>query len=161
MANQVSSEHHHTLPRRNVEWLTAIVKWTRYDYVVLYDYPTIDGSDVLIQIYPGDMVEVSRKYRRNDWCLCQVGHQLGWVFLKDVRFLVRGAPPVRPARQPKPPRPVIETPAVAINTNDIDTAIPDNPYQAANEADTQPAPRSALSADKKPLIERLIKFFKK
>lgn len=76
-----------TMPRRNVDWIEVIVKWTRYDHVAIYDYPTTTGSETLVRVYTGDMMVVSRKYRKDDWCLCQAGHMLGWVFLKDLKFM--------------------------------------------------------------------------
>ncbi|MGJ3238869.1 MAG: hypothetical protein ACFE0Q_09205 [Anaerolineae bacterium] len=176
----VGSEHKMTLPRRSVEWSEAIVKWTRYDYVQLYDYPTTHNSEVVLEIHKGDMVQVSRRYRREDWCLCQVGHVLGWVFLGDVRFLVQGA------RAPRPN--VTRTPTTQSET---DTAPPTNRPNVAHvkqdtvELHTEPIIRQQVlkpedgepahdpdaeqarvqvSDDvpsKKPMIERLINFFKR
>jgi len=97
--DQSPSEDHNTLPRQNVEWVEAIVKWTRYDHVAVYNYPTTHNSETVMEIYKGDMLQVSRRYRREDWCLCQIGHVLGWVFLQDVRFIVQGAKSPRPQRQ--------------------------------------------------------------
>ncbi len=168
-----------TMPRRNVDWVEVIVKWTRYDYVAMYDYPTTEGSDTLMPIYKGDMIFVSRKYRRQDWCLCQVGHMLGWVFLKDVKFMrqqgVGSAPRPIPAdlRQRQPKQEIIETQEAAITESLIqqidedDTAPPMQQPLPMPQLNTEPEfERRAtqiqpVSAEKKPLIQRLINFFKR
>lgn len=175
--NPRDSDEHNTLPRKNVEWIEAIVRWTRYDYVAMYDYPTTENSDTVKEIFKGDTVQVSRRYRREDWCLCRVGHVLGWVFLKDVRFIVQGAsaPRPQPMRRKARPEPIDKP-----KSQDATTRIPylqPNP----NEVETQPVYRKATpippvidmhdkplmpevgseESNKKSMIERLIKFFKK
>lgn len=113
---QTSSEH----PQNNAEWAEAIVKWSRYDYVAVYDYPTTNNSEAIAGIYKGDMVQISRRYRREDWCLCRIGHALGWVFLDDVRFLVRGAKsPRRKTRTQQMPIPSYNN-----DPNEAETAVP-------------------------------------
>ena len=106
-------------PRSNAEWAEAIVKWSRYEYVAVYDYPTTGNSEAIMGIYKGDMVQISRRYRRADWCLCRIGHALGWVFLDDVQFLVRGAKPMRRKRRTQ------QMPAPTYNdSNEIETVVP-------------------------------------
>lgn len=155
-----------TLPNRNMEWADAVVKWTRYDYVAVYDYPTTQDSDTVMEIYKGDMIHVSLRYRREDWCLCQIGHVLGWVFLQDVRFIVPG---MRSSRR-KRPRPRQDSPAPAQTQQDAyemetEPVIPAQQMEAnLYEAETKPpavAQVAPVGADKKPMIERLIKFFKR
>lgn len=155
----MTHQHNEHPSQRNMEWVEAIVRWTRYEYVEIYEYPSTDGDPVMT-VYTGDMVQVSRKFHRGDWCLCQVGHVLGWVFLKDVKFLVEGK---RPRRRPRP--------AEQMNTNALDT----QPTMATvyNEEDetqmpnktAEPARAGAGATSKtenknKPLIKRLINFFK-
>lgn len=176
-SNPRDSDEHNTLPRKNVEWIEAIVKWTRYDYVAMYDYPTTENSDTVKEIFKGDTVQVSRRYRREDWCLCRVGHVLGWVFLKDVRFIVQGAsaPRPQPMRRIARPEPISDSPR-----QDVTTKIP-YLQQNTNEVETQPVPRKPEAVlevaevetepsmqafdgeanSKKSMIERLIRFFKK
>lgn len=166
------SDEHNTLPRKNVEWLEAIVKWTRYDYVAMYDYPTTNNSDTVMEVFKGDTVQISRRYRREDWCLCRIGHVLGWVFLQDVRFIVQGASAPRPKQrkprtQPMPvPQPVEEhiTPLDQIKQDvcEVET----QPYMRVEVSEPEPLPFEAveeptIANEKKPLIERLIKFFRK
>lgn len=160
-----------TIPQQSAEWVEAIVKWTRYDYVAVYDYPTTENSDTVTEMFNGDMLQVSRRYRRGDWCLCRVGHVLGWVFLKDVRFIVQGAPPPRPnTRRPKER---VQQPSN--QSHDVTQHIPYLNQQ--NEMETQPAiqlqeklppilpfepePVAKVEVEKRPLIERLISFFQK
>jgi|GEM_PF-6708215 len=162
-----------TLPRKNADWREAIVKWTRYDYVALYDYPTTNESETVMEIYKGDMVQVSARFKRGDWCLCQVGHVLGWVFLKDVRFIVQSAVSSRP-----------EYHQVYTDTSEVETQIPRampvrNHYEvetqvsvrrAVHEEELQEEAPVAVAAagqgggskyDNKPMITRLINFFKR
>ncbi|MGB7338581.1 MAG: hypothetical protein WBC91_06800 [Phototrophicaceae bacterium] len=144
-------------PRNNVEWVEAIVKWSRYEYVAVYDYPATSNSEAIMGIYKGDMVQISRRYRREDWCLCQIGHVLGWVFLDDVRFLVRGArPPRSKTRTQQIPKPTyrdtseIEAASVVIDRTEIDMDmdtrqalrghIATPTYPDPNEVETKPIP---------------------
>jgi len=152
---------------QNMQWIEAIVRWTRYEYVEIYEYPSTDESHPVMTVYTGDMVKVSRKFQRDDWCLCQVGHVLGWVFLKDVKFLVQGRRPRR--RLPRPAEQmntnVLDTqPAPATVTEfheEEETVVPREPAQvgvaASVSVDASPPEREP---SKKPLIKRLINFFK-
>ena len=162
------SDEHNTLPRKNVEWLEAIVKWTRYDYVAMYDYPTTNNSETVMEVFKGDTVQISRRYRREDWCLCRVGHILGWVFLRDVRFIVQGASAPRPKQRKRriQSAPVVEeniTPLEQIkqDLNEVETQA----YPRVEVSEPEPLPfapaEQAVQNEKKPLIERLIKFFRK
>lgn len=161
--HQTQTDNRATLPNRNMEWAEAIVKWTRYDYVAVYDYPTTQDSETVMEIYKGDLLQVSLRYRREDWCLCQVGHVLGWVFLQDVRFIVPGM------KNPRPPRRKSPAPMRRQQDNyemETEPVIPSVQHMEAdvNEVETQPptpAQIAPVGSDKKPMIQRLIKFFKR
>ncbi|MEO1646445.1 MAG: hypothetical protein AAFR67_14735 [Chloroflexota bacterium] len=153
-------------PHQNMEWIEAIVRWTRYDYVEIYEYPSTDESNPVMTVYTGDMVKVSRKFHRDDWCLCQAGHVLGWVFLKDVKFLVQGRRPRRSIPRPaermntnaldtQPAMPVTMTETT--ETNEVETAIPQAPAQASVGASSG---ASDEPSSKTSLIKRMIRFFK-
>lgn len=174
-------DNHVTLPRKNADWREAIVKWTRYDYVAIYDYPTTNESETVMEIYKGDMVQVSSRFKRGDWCLCQVGHVLGWVFLKDVRFIVQGASSPRPDNLP----PVYQHRTIAPDYNEVETQVPipavssqqynmetqaavHAPQTRQQEPEVYQEPALASVGEgrdsrynKKPMIKRLISFFKK
>lgn len=148
-----------TLPRRNMEWVEAIVKWTRYDYVAMYDYPTIEDHDIVMEIYTGDMLHVSKRYRREDWCLCQIGHVIGWVYLKDVRFIFRS--PARTADRPEQQQVHVSPP----REQQLDMSVPSlNIKHNVEETETEPAKpavASAGAASKKSMVNKLINFFKR
>lgn len=163
--HQTQADNRATLPNRNMEWAEAIVKWTRYDYVAVYDYPTTQDSKTVMEIYKGDMLQVSLRYRREDWCLCQVGHVLGWVFLQDVRFIVPGAKTPRRQTSRRSPADSSRRQQDSYETKTEPVIATHNQIEAdVYEVETQPPtpPQIApVSSDKKPMIQRLIKFFKR
>ncbi|MEM9952761.1 MAG: hypothetical protein AAF846_14230 [Chloroflexota bacterium] len=165
------TDEHNTLPRKNVEWAEAIVKWTRYDYVAVYDYPTLKNSEQVMEIYIGDMVNISKRYRREDWCLVQVGHILGWVFLQDVRFMTQGMRAPRPkSRVPQPRIPTRLEP----DANEVETMPMPQVVELSDIEDTRPAQAEAVikpgtgeltetqasrDTKKRSAIQKLIGFF--
>jgi hypothetical protein len=145
-----SSHTSPTLPRNHVGWTEAIVKWTRGEYVDLWMYPSHEGNETLMKVYKGDMIQVSPKHRKEEWCLAQVGHVMGWLNTQNVKLLVQNQAPV------------IERPSYTGYAPNATTSV--NPAVQAMEEDTQPAlpPQSkAAEPAKKAMLQKLISFFKK
>ena len=142
-----SSHSSPTLPRNHVGWTEAIVKWTRGECIDLWMYPSHEGNESLMQVYKGDMIQVSPKHRKEEWCLAQVGHVMGWLNTNNVKLLIQNQAPV------------IERPT---QTGYAPTSI--NAAVQAMEEDTQPAlppqPKAEEPA-KKAMLQKLISFFKR
>src|SRR5688572_11777830 len=89
-----SSHTSPTLPRNHVGWAEAIVKWTRGDCTELWMYPSHEGNESLMTVYKGDMIQVSPKHRKEEWCLAQVGHVMGWLNTNNIKLLMQAQSPV-------------------------------------------------------------------
>jgi hypothetical protein len=138
-----SSHSSPTLPRNHVGWSEAIVKWTRGEHVDLWMYPSHESNETLMAVYKGDMIQVSLKHRKEEWCLAQVGHVMGWLNTNNIKLLMQTHSPV------------IERPT--------QTAFAPNSMQSAQsiEEDTQPATPPKVENHQKAMLQKLISFFKK
>lgn len=151
-----------------VNWIEAIIKWTRYDYVAIYDYPTLKNSEQVMTVYKGDFVQIIKRYRGEDWCLVRAGHVFGWVHLQDVRFITRRGKPPRPKSRSQQPRtPTLLDPApkpaeTAPARHETIAQSRPSPNQTVSQPEPVKAPPPAPSAEKKgtlSAIKRLIGFF--
>lgn len=139
-----SSHSSPTLPRNHIGWAEAIVKWTRGEHVDLWMYPSHEGGESLMRVYKGDFIQVSPKHRKEEWCLAQVGHVMGWLNTTDIKFLMQNTGSA-----------VIERPAY--------TAPAPAQSVLAIEEETKPAlaPKVAAENPKKQMLQKLISFFNK
>lgn len=139
-----SSHSSPTLPRNHVGWTEAIVKWTRGECTELWMYPSHESNESMVVVYKGDLIQVSLKHRKEEWCLAQVGHVMGWLNTNNIKLLMQSHSPV------------IERP--------MQTAFAPHSTQSirAIEEDTQPAaPPPRAENSKKDMLQKLISFFKK
>jgi hypothetical protein len=137
-----SSHSSPTLPRNHVGWAEAIVKWTRGECVDLWMYPsTTESGESLMRVYKGDFIQVSPRHRKEEWCLAQVGHVMGWLNTTDIKFLMQSTGAV------------IERPT--------QTAIAPSQSALAIEEDTKPALPPKPENPKKLMLQKLIGFFNK
>ena len=137
-----------TLSRNHLGWVDAIVKWTRGNSIELRMYPSNESGENMMQIYKGDLIQVSPKHRREDWCLVQVGHVMGWLNTNDVKFLMQG------------PSTAIERSSVHSQTKEVarvEAVATVNPF----EEETKPPIMPPAPSPKRDMLQKLISFFKK
>jgi hypothetical protein len=104
-------------------------------------YPSHEGGESLMRVYKGDLIQVSPKHRKEEWCLAQVGHVMGWLNTTDIKFLMQSTGAV------------IERP--------MQTAFAPSQSASAIEEDTKPALPLKPENPKKAMLQKLISFFAK